>query len=297
VWKTRDAGKNWKKTLSADDESPPGDSSGGLTFIDSQMGFAIFDHTFRTVDGGDTWQRVGDQRIGAHNIFFSDPANGWAAGSKSTNFTGDANQPLFTGSLWRTRDGGRHWEEQRLPQVHMDTSSDRWMLRDVFFSDSLNGWAVGSGVFLHSSDGGETWKELRIHDDLVGIAFANRDLGWAVWRESGEFRLTTDGGKTWNHNDKIVQNVNGQVVFVSDRIGFAIENAFRLIGTSDGGENWSPVTVENDPVTELQSASDFSVYLEHAKDGTLVAIWLRTWPKEVISVVSTDNGKTWSRNT
>jgi photosystem II stability/assembly factor-like uncharacterized protein len=298
VWKTEDAGKSWKRTLGpAEKEEISGDFTGGLSFVNEQTGFVVLNHKlFGTVDGGNSWTRVNDANLGASNIFFRDAMTGWAAGFDWTENPVQSQKVLYVGKLWRTRDGGRHWETLLLPTVYMDTNSDRWALRDVCFSDDLNGWAVGSGVFLHSSDGGKTWKELKIHDDLVGIAFANRDLGWAVWRESGEFRLTTDGGKTWKPNDKIVQNVNGRVVFVNERIGFAIENSVRLIGTTDGGENWESVNIENDPVAELETASDFSVYLERAKDGTLVAIWLMGRPKGVISVVSTDTGKTWFRN-
>ena len=293
VWKTEDAGKNWKRTLTVEDDKAA--SSSGLHFINSQTGFVVLGYVFGTVDGGKTWTRLGDERFGTGSVFFKDSMNGWIAGFEATDSPEDESKPLTSGSIWRTRDGGKNWEKQRLPKVYMD-AADRWYLKDIYFSDALNGWAVGRGVFLHSGDGGESWSEVRIHDDLAAIAFANRNVGWAVWRESGEFRLTVDGGKTWKLNQKIVQNADATIVFVSDKNGFAIQRATYLIGTTDGGETWEPVTIEGDPLAAVRAAPDLSLDLRRAQDGTLVAFWVSGDARRVGSVFSTDEGKSWHVN-
>jgi photosystem II stability/assembly factor-like uncharacterized protein len=294
VWITESAGESWRRVLGPSKQTGLGQFTGGLSFVDNDLGYAVLDNTvWRTSDAGSTWITVSDDHLQTSNIFFQDARIGWGAGSGWTAEEEDATKPLMIGRLWCTRDGGKHWEEQPLPKVYMDTRSDRWFLNDISFSDPMNGWAVGLGEFLHTSDGGQTWKELKVHDRLERIAFANSSLGWAIWKESGEFRLTTDSGKTWRLNDKIVQNVNGQIVFVTDKVGFAIQNSVRFIRTIDGGETWETVLLENGPLSQLETASDLSVYLGRAKDGTLIAIWLLEKTGKVITVSSSDDGKTW----
>lgn len=109
------------------------------------------------------------------------------------------------GSIWRTTDGGRHWEFR-------DAGVDA-ALTAVTLLDERHGWAVGQsilpdtrvalGVVVHTDDGGRTWR--RIDDGLLpplsGVQFFSPQRGAAVGRgdvrrASGVF-LTEDGGRTW----------------------------------------------------------------------------------------------------
>jgi photosystem II stability/assembly factor-like uncharacterized protein len=248
---------------------------------------------FGSIDGGTSWTNLGEPDFAPRNIFFVDAMNGWGAGFDWTDDTVKSRKLLYVGKLWRTKDAGKTWREQSLPKTYMDTHSDRWDLKDIWFSDPRRGWAVGKGVFLHTEDAGETWKELKVHEDFSRITFMKADLGWAAHRDSGDFELTHDGGRRWNHIETLDQNDEARVIFVTPQEGFAIHNSLRFLFTTDAGQNWHPVTVPNDPLSQLQTASDLDTYIGQAKDGTLVALWLVGKPIGFLSIVSTDGGKSW----
>ena len=292
VWKTEDAGRSWKRTLGPVEEEKSGDFSGGLSFVNEQTGFVVLDHkVFGTVDGGNSWRVLSNANLGSSNIFFVDAMSGWAAGSEWIEDPLLSRKLLYVGKLWHTQDGGKTWHDQPLPKTYMDTHADRWDLKDVYFSDARNGWAVGDGVFLHTEDAGTTWKELNIRGDFSRVTFANQDLGWAIHREFGMFELTHDGGKSWKHIEMVVQTTEVRVLFVTPRDGFAIEGTVRFLASKDGGKTWESVTPD-ELLSPLENATDLGAYLGRAKDGTLVAFWLMGKSHDVLSIASRD-GKSW----
>lgn len=294
IWKTEDAGIIWKRTLGPCEDKGGGNYSGGLSFINEQVGFAVLDRrVFQSVDGGTSWTPLSEPEFATKTIFFTDEMNGWGAGSDWTDNAVESQKLLYVGKLWRTRDGGKTWHEQPLPRTYMDTHADRWDLKDISFSDTHNGWAIGNGVFLHSENEGATWKELNIRGDFSRIIFADANLGWAIHRESGMSELTSDGGKSWKHLEAPEQNDEARVFFVTHREGFAIQNSSRFLATTDAGQSWKPVALLNDPLSSRQTASDLDAFIGRAKDGTLVALWLIGNHDATLSVVSTDGGKSW----
>ena len=87
-------------------------------------------------------------------------------------------------------------------------------LRDIFFVDEKNGWAVGGSLILHTSDGGATWEIQTIDaerpPDLWTVYFYDAESGVVVGSGpssgfgGGTAILTTeDGGKTWVQQTEI----------------------------------------------------------------------------------------------
>jgi hypothetical protein len=88
------------------------------------------------------------------------PDTAWALGNAGANFTLDGlTYPSDmigyaagynsggVGAVLRTDDGGLSWQTQNV--------GTQFRLKDVFFTDPLNGWAVGrNGVVIHTSTGG-----------------------------------------------------------------------------------------------------------------------------------------------
>ena len=73
---------------------------------------------------------------------------------------------------------------------------------DVFFINSMRGWAVKTGRIFDTSDGGKTWRqsEQTFIGNLRCIVFANEMQGWfGSWSGALTDRLhaTTDGGISW----------------------------------------------------------------------------------------------------
>lgn len=293
VWITHDGGTTWKETLSPVGEEGEGKSSGGLSFINQQTGFAILrNRLFSTNDSGLKWSVVGDLDFEANSIFFADPLNGWAVGSVWPEPSRDSDVGLYVGRMWRTQDGGETWREVALPKTSMDAEHARWALNDITFSDNRTGWAVGDGVFLRSSDGGVSWKELKITGAFSSVVFENRNLGWAIHRGIGMFELTTDGGATWRHVEMPRMTNEVRVVFSTSE-GFALQQPNDFVSTANGGKTWESVELPQRISTRISSASNFDgTYVGRARDGTLVIIWLLG--RQVLSTVSTDDGKSWN---
>ena len=151
----------------------PGANGDSPSFADTKVG---------TVSAGDA--RLND-------LCFVDSQHGWAVGDR--------------GVVWRTDDGGRHWQRQ--------PSGVDCNLQGVCFLNSEFGWAAGglshpythgsAGVVLATRDGGKTWT----HDAklfvpaLHRIGFFDPHYGWAIgcrstMYPSGVF-TTDDGGRSW----------------------------------------------------------------------------------------------------
>jgi hypothetical protein len=82
-----------------------------------------------------------------HNI-------GWAVGGHSG---------ALSTMLFRTVDGGKTWERQTL------FDGEGASLRDIGFADANNGWIVGNGHILRTTDAGESWAPVDVQpkvDDL-----------------------------------------------------------------------------------------------------------------------------------
>jgi photosystem II stability/assembly factor-like uncharacterized protein len=107
-------------------------------------------------------------------------------------------------------DGGATWTKQ-------NTGIDK-SLFGVSFIDPLHGWVVGiDALILHTSDGGHTWQvqngttEVRGLEQVgFGQAYENPslytvavvgDVGLAAG-EIGAIYLSTDGGQTWQRQNK-----------------------------------------------------------------------------------------------
>jgi photosystem II stability/assembly factor-like uncharacterized protein len=88
-------------------------------------------------------------------------------------------------------DNGTHWEVK-----HLQKASER-SLRDVDFADAKFGYATGTaGVFLTTTDGGETWADhTTTRETIIQASFADEQHGLVQTAKSLMF--TTDGGSNW----------------------------------------------------------------------------------------------------
>jgi photosystem II stability/assembly factor-like uncharacterized protein len=127
------------------------------------------------------------------------------------------------------------------------------ILEDAFFTDDLNGWAIGNiGTIARTSDGGLTWTSstVDIPGYLSGIFFCNARKGWVIGNHNGQGSIlkTEDGGATW-HTQKGVEGFELSgfrgVWFVDERHGWIVGEAQQegivrgiIIATQDGGEHW-----------------------------------------------------------
>lgn len=195
-----------------------------------------------------SWERVAiPTQQNLQSVFFTDSLYGWVVGdsgtilhtfnggknwafqdSKTTNEIVDvfflnrnlgwatafnfSSQPYGT-LLLKTTNGGTDWTSQAYPENNL-------FMNCVLFLDSLNGWMGGSPhAIVSTNNGGETWASAEVDTStlaffpVLNIKFYDENYGYAC---GGMFDIA---GVTWR--------------------------------TSNGGEKWYAIDVEQAPADEV----------------------------------------------
>jgi photosystem II stability/assembly factor-like uncharacterized protein len=134
----------------------------------------------------------------------------------------------------------------------------------VQFVSARQGWVVGAGHVLATTDGGQTWaQQYSGPAQLDQVDFVDARNGWAVGLTS--LLRTTDGGATWAAAQDPCQSIRS-VHFVTPDLGYAVAGGSRLLldsglpapatggqllTTTDGGQHW--LTVAGAPA-QVQTA-------------------------------------------
>ncbi len=246
VWKTENAGTTWKAIF--EDEAS---YSIGCITIDPRRPETVWvgtgenvsgrhvgygDGVYRSLDGGDSWTRMGlddSQHIGMIRI---DP--------RDSNVVYVASQgPLWSAGgdrgLFKTTDGGTTWNRilgggdyTGVNEVHFDPR-DPEVLYAVTWQHYRNVAALMDGgpeTGIHkSTDGGATWRALTKglpEQDMgkLGLAISPQqpDVIYAaieLARRTGGFYRSEDGGETWEKRSDFVAGGTGphyyQEIFAS----------------------------------------------------------------------------------
>lgn len=217
---TRDSGQHWQEVSQQTLQR--------IQMVDDSRGYGtVAGAFFRTSDGGGSWveTKIPDIRFIDRMVFLT-PDSGWIAGIDGKDFF-----------VFRTANGGRHWEQSRTTPPQPPEQ-----VRDLFFFDQQRGWLTtwshnDEGTYLYSTvDGGEHWtpdpdpsfqgkgKQANV------VRFISRDRGFVFFLEgTGQSRLvyTTDGGMHW-HKQALPRSVYDCQVFAGDLMCSA-EPGFRLL--------------------------------------------------------------------
>lgn len=227
---------------------------------------------YKTADGGKTWvlTAVGSEFYwGALDIFFLDKDNWWIVGESA--------------KIYNTSNGGDNWSLQN--------SGYQWeVLNGIYFRDRNNGWTWGNDKFLHSTDGGLTWKAQSkpINENINKIEFADGQTGWA-FGINGTILKTTDGGTVWFTQSQKLNAVRFNTTFwVSPQEGWVSglnkDATFNTtFQSTDGGSTWQDRTVN---ISEAGS----SIFFIDKNTG-----WLATSSDYTGSNIykTTNNGSLW----
>jgi photosystem II stability/assembly factor-like uncharacterized protein len=156
-------------------------------------------HYLRSLDGGVSWKSFDLSALTAaiYDVKFLGPKIGFLAGSS------DSDLSKAVGLILRTDDGGNNWRVVYRSGRPLETV---WKLH--FPSNKIGYGSVQSydpnpantqRYVVKSLDGGATWKEMPLVNDLkwrsFAIGFANEKLGWVGGNLGG--LETRDGGATW----------------------------------------------------------------------------------------------------
>ena len=190
---------------------------------------------FYTNNSGDSWTQLlsgnksslwsGDD---IHSLFFIDKNNGWAVGKRNSEIPGVGDLIL------NTTNGGKIWKTQYYHE------SSQGSLRDIYFFDKNDGWAVGANGLIKTTDRGQNWNSVGLDLAVSSVYFANKDTGWIANNSydnsvSGIYK-STDGGFTWN-----LKNTSriSSITFIDYNTGWAAGHDGLILITNDGGETWT----------------------------------------------------------
>jgi photosystem II stability/assembly factor-like uncharacterized protein len=174
------------------------------------------------------------------------------------------------GIVGRSTDVGISWSFLNLSSGPVDKNGP---VVGLSFPDAKEGWAIGSSVIRHTTDGGARWDERyqREYDPSEGygfesIWFLNPTTGWVSGYQDGDMGYfsgiirTTDGGVSWKKSR--AQHPLIKVRFLDAQVGIAAGMAIpvRYLGnpggrskrdgivmlTTDGGDSWTEIYRTND---------------------------------------------------
>jgi photosystem II stability/assembly factor-like uncharacterized protein len=206
VLRSEDGGKTWQET--ARNTEPEGFWD-GMAFWDEEHGLMVGDPLegritlYATSDGGRSWALVPE----ASRPRMAEGEYCFAASGTSLALQPGGLAWLVTGGsrsqVWRSTDGGRHWQEQALPLV---AGSDGAGAFSVAFRDSLRGVVVGGdyldpeanqAVAAWTEDGGRQWQ-------VIPAAIGPRGYRSAVaWLpEAQVWWCTGPGGSEWSRDGR-----------------------------------------------------------------------------------------------
>jgi photosystem II stability/assembly factor-like uncharacterized protein len=252
---------------------PQGNNLNGIKYFSSGGAVAIGEGGTILIssDEGSNWER---NETGTpyyfSSLFFINEQIGWAGGG---------------GSILKTTNAGASWSL---------ISTTPGTIKDIFFSDFNNGFAVGDeSLIMKTTDGGFSWKVQSYfeysHTSYTSVFAFNPDTAWISTRLNygGSIRYTTNGGINWNLSYLDV-NINGlnSVYFIDNKNGFAVGskristyNNGIILRTSDAGLSWNI-----DSVSFTRSISN--IHFADKKRGWLSAA-------DGVILRTTDSGITW----
>lgn len=300
LWQTVDGGKTWRLIYSIAPEVF--EEIRDFRFVNSQLGWMISSGLYKSEDAGLTWNHVVTPMDGLKGSLWSfhlekDGRLGWIAGglfypSKlgecTNNATGVSPDNRFTclhGAVFRTDDGGLSWQQQ-------PTSRRMGRFMSINFIDSDHGWVTGDADVLHTTDGGQTWRDDKfmkgcedyyqlqdIHAST--ISFIDRKTGWLIFN-SGLIAKSTNGGKTWcdlfdpetywPEDGHGPAREIGSIHFKDARYGVGLNWEGLIYETKDGGATWKKegTGISFERMVFLDNASGWAI----SKDGELFRLRL-----------------------
>lgn len=199
---TSDAGSTWRETVifRPTDFRNNTPSFLSIRFADRKRGLAIgsilnakgnvIDSlVMRTMDGGETWQRmIVPSKLELFHIDFNGSSHGWIVGDQ--------------GLILATTDSGMNWRVQK--------SGTTNALYNVDFRDDDEGYAVGeAGTILRTENGGALWQKVQtpFTGSFMRVDFAD-DKNGLVAGHGGVILRSADRGRTWTKMESITKKAS-----------------------------------------------------------------------------------------
>jgi len=260
LFRTTDGGVTWNS-------SQVPFSSGKISFLDAKNGWAMSDlgagagsmgvSVFQTTDGGATWNQTYTNDPNLANAGDSLPLGGLKNGLTPLNMqTAWVNGVTYASGavyLYRTDDGGVHWQQLSLPPPQGAENAELSFERvafvtptDGFLTMRFSSDSAKLAVYV-SNDAGNTWSLTpTLIPDAGSADFLSANE--AVIYNGSQFYVTRDAARTWSiiPPDVLFGDTFAGFDFVNTSTGWVITvdpttNHRSLYRTGDGGATWFPI--------------------------------------------------------
>lgn len=256
IAKTINSGQSWD-SISSNDFS--GYNITNVHFLNADTGFFAQEsvNMLVTLDGGNSF-----------NVISTPGA--------VTDITSTSNQDIFIAlskyisnntyaySIAKSDDMGDNWSIVYSDTMDDVSGFDHRRINKLFFLDNNHGYAVGgNGLFLKSTDGGESWESSQIYPfsaNLTAIHFTSPDIGYI--NNNGGIYRTDDAGLNWTVQTLRPLSIIHQIQFANDSIGYALGD-MGIFKTSNGGKVVS--------IDENSKQSGFNIYPNPTSDRIFLA--------------------------
>ncbi len=251
VYKTKDGGKTWRhlglKETQAVARIRIHPTNPDIVYV-AALGHPYGDNeergVFRSIDGGNTWDKVlyVSPKAGAVDLIIdrNNPkvlyASTWEVQRKAWKMWGGGGDS----KLWKSTDGGDTWTDLT-SNTGMPAPPIGKIGVTVSPADSNRVWAIveaNEGGVFRSDDGGKTWERTNDERKLRQRAFYYSRIYADPWDKETVYCLntgfykSTDGGKTFDTTIKVPHGDNHDLWIDPN-------NPDRMVNSNDGGGNVS----------------------------------------------------------
>ena len=248
----------------------------GFTYLDKKL--------YRTADNGQHWNEITPPYSPSSEIssaFFLNATVGWVVVSTYDD-PADTNRFMIES----TTDAGAHWLAASLRSDLVPAGISLGSYTSVSFVDRRHGWlsielvssaAAHFGIFLTSTDGGQTWTRVHNGPGTAGdVRFGSLLDGWIVSPEGDELTATHDGGNTWEKTELIAPGhanenatyelptlTNARSGYLAVKYSGLEAETLVIFKTQDGGRTWNPID-------SIDGQDEGSSYMAAFQSGVLL---------------------------
>ena len=266
AWRTEDGGATWQRVPLFGVGNSSGNTLQSVVFGDSQIGWIAkrSGGVLRSGDGGRTWNAALDDPAYNSSPPFLDAVDAQTVWTGRTPMLICEDHPTTCvpyAQAFRSTDGGSNWERK----YFLGTCD----LLGLDFIDRQHGrvtvwsrYGDTSVVLAATTNGGETWSEIKIGDVAAGqpsvvpgdVSFASPSHGWMIWQSpyNGPWSIahTTDSGLTWTEQ---YTAAGGSFTWLQ---AFDVDRAWAGLGTSNGGATWQQLTANGPTRARFRTAQE-----------------------------------------
>lgn len=178
ILRTMDGGSNWISVNDSAFGGISGDMWRRIDFVNQDIGYfypsgSSFYLLYKTIDGGSSWWATNHPQTGVEILKFFNENLGFTANSLA---------------LYRTFDGGIIWDSLASPGI------DDWMM-DMEFApdDSSKIWLASNQNIYYSNDFGDTWVTQLGPTGIRDVVFTDSLNGWVLC--DNDIYRTSNGGQ------------------------------------------------------------------------------------------------------